>query len=391
MQKFAYIVIGLGAGLSLFLLGPIFSNSLLEVVKTLALIAVLLLFLFFAIYIFNQSRIEELKKLSKNLSITEIVDAPAKALPLIITYGSGILVFGTILSILTAIALLASVSVGYLQAERLANQNAILERQLPLLLRQSIMSNSNQLHSLNQRVRHSNASLIKLQKIKKGFSDAEKVQFPDLCNYVSSDKFSVDSPVSRKECESLTSKRWRSLELDKEPDSDSKYFQRQFVDWFVSYVSKFEEKTNNILHVSDIEDPSVFQNENALLDIISFCEFPPDISSKLIGGIYSLKRFETMVDRSYDSSNVSQNLLGNKTALEGLFSSSLNNYLLSSIKGRLKKQYTGIYLIVSNAEAYCSERVSILANEKLLLEEALRQDSEDLAKLQDGKSIEKSR
>lgn len=389
MQKLAYIIIGLAAGLSLFLLGPIFSNSLLEAVKTLALIAVLLLFIFFVVYVFNQSRIEEFRRLTNNFSEKELINAPAKAIPIIFTYGSGILVLGTILSIMTAIALLASVSVGYLQAERLANQNAILERQLPLLLRQSIMNNSNQLQSLNQRIRHANAALMKLQGIKNGFAETEKLQFPDLCEYVSGEKYSVDSPITSKECEALASKRLRSLDLITESNGDLNYFQRQFVDWFVSYVSKLQEKTKDVLYVSDIEDPSLFQNENSMLDIISFCEFPPDVSSELIGGIYSIKRFETMVDRSYVSSNVSLILVGYKTAIEELFPSRQNGYALSSLNGRLRKQYTGLYSIVSNAETYCSERVSILTNEKFLLEEALRQDSEDLEKIQNGKSFEK--
>lgn len=387
MQKFVYITIGLGAGLSLFLLGPIFSNSLLEAVKTLALIAVLFLLLYFAVYIFNQSRIEELKRITHGASISEIVETPSKAIPLAFVYGTGILMLGTILSILTAITLLASISVGYLQAERLENQNKILERQLPLLLRQSIMNNSNQLQSLNQRTRQANSSLIKLQEITQAFKNTDAIEFPELCEYISSEKYSSGSPLTTEECESLANKNWKDFNVSVEAPEKHKYFQQNFIDWLASYAFQIESKTKSVFDVSAIEDQFSFQNQNGLLEIIGFCEFPPDISSELIKEIYSAKRFESLIDASYSQNDTKKSLVGYKDAIRSFFLTGIDDVTLLMTKERVQKRYAGLNSVLSHSEEYCTERVTILANEKKLLEEAMRQDIEDLESIQDGIGI----
>lgn len=376
------ILFGLALGITLAQLSSMFGYQLKEVVKILAVLSVVVLVLYLLLYLFNQSKIQQIKQQFKNLSPEEIISSPKRMATLLFTYGASFITLGTVFSLLTSIALLATVTVGYLQVDRLTSQNMILERQLPLLLRQSIMSNSNQLLSLNQRLNNTNEAIIKLQGIQASFNSISSGATEDFCDYVSNNiNNETEINIKPYNCESIEGENLSSYAIGDTDSKDNVQVNAHLIMWLSDLSNRLSKASRDNINIKNIEDRSAFYSNNNLIDIISFCDLPSEMATYILKELYSIKEFEISFKLGSEKYN-NGILFEYINSLNRLFGVVGQKYRIDEVIEVVLEKYKALSLGIDKSVKFCSMRVTILAQEKGLLQNAIDKDNEDLLNLQ---------
>lgn len=304
------------------------------------------------------------------------------AVPFLLNFGF----LSLVAALLSAAATTSLVLVGMQQVNRLDRQNEIMERQMPLLLRQSIAATQTELATKKLRLGDLNSQLLELQNLMSRASDATAARPQNYCQ-----------ENATLNCEEFLEIRfYDSLDLLRRGDRENKIALAQ-VNYLTKLAAERAKRWRGALAYTSGDHDNHFLRVTGLQNLIIQCS--PDLSpmQSLQTAVLNERKWEALISKMPvvqnpvdEQSMIDKNQLAEVSDLQETYLRGSTRVKFSEMIRRINDQNEANLSEWRALEMSCREKSRFLAQDVGRLEQGLASDQKELQIIMDRQLTEPS-